>query len=592
MGKIRVLEPHIVSKIAAGEVIERPASVVKELVENSLDAGARRIEVSIESGGLAKIAVSDDGEGMAPEDLQLAIKRHTTSKIATEQDLERITTLGFRGEALASIVEVAKVTITTRARESEEAVRLEVAGGEVLSFEPCGRGPGTTVEVRELFYNLPARRKYLRSEQTEGYHILRAMKRFVLAQREVHFSLTSDGRVTLEAPAQRDLREQLALLYGPEFARRLIEVHTEGDSIKVSGLIALPDEARAGRQDQFIFVNGRYVRDQAVNYAIARAYEGLVKGGKFPPIFLFIEISPELVDVNVHPRKEEVRFADARLVQAEVKRAIEAGLLSRQVIPKLEEAGPRARAEVPHRRGVPRGRFSLRGPVASHQPLGLDLKRELAELELAARRLEPEEAKPSWKILGQLHNTYILVQTEEGLELIDQHVAHEQVLYERFMIQLREGEIPRQRLLIPLTIELSREEADLLATHLDLLDRRLGIGLEPFGAARQGGSLILREWPQVLAERLTKERAEEALGKITRLLEAGEEPEFGELVEEVAAELACAAALTKNTPLSLEEMESLVRQLQGLRNPYRCPHGRPIVVKYTLEDLERRFSRR
>ncbi len=591
MGKIRVLDPHIVSKIAAGEVIERPASVVKELVENSLDAGARRIEVSIESGGLVKIAVSDDGEGMALEDLQLAIKRHTTSKIATEQDLERITTLGFRGEALASIVEVAKVTITTRTRESEEAVRLEVAGGEVLSIEPCGRGPGTTVEVRELFYNLPARRKYLRSEQAEGYHILRMMKRFVLAQREVHFSLTTAGRVTLEAPAQRDLREQIALLYGPGFARRLIEVRAEGDSIKVSGLIALPDEARAGRQDQFIFVNGRYVRDQAVNYAIARAYEGLVKGGKFPPVFLFIEISPELVDVNVHPRKEEVRFADARLVQGEVKRAIEAGLLSRQVIPSLGETGPRTRAEVSHRRG--RGRLSLRGPLVS-QPLGLDLKRELAELaasrpESPARvQPEPEERKPSWKILGQLHNTYILVQTEEGLELIDQHVAHEQVLYERFMVQLREGEIPRQRLLIPLTIELSREETDLLAAHLDLLNRKLGIGLEPFGS----GSLILREWPQVLAERLTKERAQEALEKIVALLEAGEEPEFGELVEEVAAELACAAALTKNTSLSPEEMESLVRQLQELKNPYRCPHGRPIVVKYTLEDLERRFSRR
>jgi DNA mismatch repair protein MutL len=592
MGKIRVLEPRVVSKIAAGEVIERPASVVKELVENSLDAGASRIEVSIEKGGLAKITVADDGEGMDPEDLQLAIRRHTTSKIATEEDLERITTLGFRGEALASIVEVSRVTITTRARGREEAVRLEVAGGEVLALEPCGRAPGTTVEVSELFYNTPARRKYLRSEQAEGYHILRTMKRFVLAQRGVHFALTSDGRSVLEAPAQRDLRERLALLYGPEFARRLIEVQSEGNLIRVSGLIALPEEGRADRQDQFIFVNGRYVRDQAVSFALARAYEGLVKGGKFPPVFLFIELSPELVDVNVHPRKEEVRFTDPRLVQAEVKRAVEAGLLSRQIVPKLGEArpGPGAKATKAIRPGRGRGQLALRKPLAG-QPLGLDLRKELAA---SAHRPGPElpaqsgEARPTWKILGQLHNTYILVQTEEGLELIDQHVAHEQVLYERFLAQLQEGEIPRQRLLIPLALELPREEAELLAAHRELLEERLGIGLEPFG----GGSFIIRDWPQVLAERLTKERAREALEKVSRLLEAGEEPEFAEFVEEVAAELACAAAITKNTPLSPEEMEGLVRQLQALENPYRCPHGRPIVVKYTLEDLERRFSRR
>lgn len=590
MGKIRVLEPHVVSKIAAGEVIERPASVVKELVENSLDAEAKRIEVSIEGGGLAKIVVADDGEGMAPEDLQLAIQRYTTSKIATEEDLERITTLGFRGEALASIVEVAKVKITTRARTSEEAVRLEAAGGKVLLFEPCGRAPGTTVEVSELFYNTPARRKYLRGEQTEGYHILRTMRRFVLARLGVHFTLTSNGRVALEALAQGDLRERLALLYGPGFARRLIEVRSEGNLIRIFGLIAPPEEARTGRQDQFIFVNGRYVRDQAVSYALARAYEGLVKGGRFPPVFLFIELPPELVDVNVHPRKEEVRFADPQLVQAEVKKAVEAGLLSRQIVPRLEEP----RYVGAPRRGRGRGRLALQKPLAS-QPLGLDLQKELA---VPARRpslgpempaqLEPEGTRPSWKILGQLHNTYILVQTEEGLELIDQHVAHEQVLYERLLAQLRAGEVPRQRLLIPLAIEFPREEAELLASHRELLEEKLGIGLEPFG----GGSLILRDWPQVLAERLTKERAREALEKVLRLLEAGEEPEFSEFVEEVAAELACAAALTKNTPLSPEEMEGLVRQLRGLENPYRCPHGRPIVVKYTLEDLERRFSRR
>ena len=578
MAKVKVLDPHLVNKIAAGEVIERPASVVKELVENSLDAGASRVEVAIEHGGLTEIAVADDGEGMSPEDLRLAIRRHTTSKIATEQDLERIITLGFRGEALASIVEVSKTAITTCARGGEEAARLEVAGGDVISLEPAARAPGTTVEVRELFYNTPARRKYLRSEKTERYQIMRTMRRFILARSEVHFILVSDGRTAIDAPPTTDLRERIAALYGPGFARALIEVQSEGDRIKIFGLVGRPEEARADRRDQLIFVNGRCIHDQAVSYAISRAYEGLVKEGKFPPIFLFIELPPELVDVNVHPRKEEVRFADHRLVQGEVRRAIHHGLLSQQIVPKLEPERPRPRREGVHYREYRR--------AAQGEGLELDLRREFAEW--AARERPPAPPEPAWRILGQLHNTYILVQTDEGLELIDQHVAHERVLYERFIAQLEGGEVPRQRLLIPMTIELPPERAELLAGHLDLLDKRLGIGLEAFG----GGSFILRDWPEVLAERLGKEGTREAIEKVLDILESGEEPQFTELAKDLAAELACAAALVKNTPLSAEEMQNLVQQLRETENPYRCPHGRPIIVKYTLEDLEKRFGRR
>ncbi|HIC95711.1 TPA: DNA mismatch repair endonuclease MutL, partial [Candidatus Bipolaricaulota bacterium] len=450
MGRIRVLDPCLVGKIAAGEVIERPASVVKELVENSLDAGAGRIEVSLEKGGLAKIIVSDDGEGMTSEDLRLAIQRHTTSKIAGEEDLERITTLGFRGEALAAIVAVSKTRITTRTREGEEAARLEIAGGEVLSFGPAARAPGTTVEVSDLFYNTPARRKHLRGERAESYHIMRAMKRLILARPRVHFRLLADGRTVLDAPPQGDLRGRLAAIFGPEFVRKLIEVHSGSNRelIEVFGLISPPEEARSDRQAQLIFVNGRPVRDQAVNYAISRAYEGLVKPGKFPPVFLFITISPELVDVNVHPRKEEIRFSRTQLVQEEVRRAIEAGLLSRRLIPELRDRDrdrearvrPQARPKTASR-ARSRGELALQKPFTG-QPLDLELRRELAEV---AHRPEPqvrpeeEKATWGWKILGQLHNTYILVQTEEGLELIDQHAAHEQILYEKFLAQLGEG---------------------------------------------------------------------------------------------------------------------------------------------------------
>jgi len=576
MAKVNRLDPHLVNKIAAGEVIERPASVVKELIENSLDAGAARIEVVIAHGGLTGITVSDDGEGMSPEDLELAIQRHTTSKITTEHDLERIRTLGFRGEALASIVEVSKTIITTRTRGSEEAVKLVIEGGEARALEPAARGPGTTVEVREIFYNTPARRKYLRSERTERSQIMRTMRQFILAQPQVHFKLTSDGRAAIDAPPSADLRERIAVLYGPQLARALIEVQSEGN-LKIVGLIGRPEEARADRGAQFIFVNGRYVRDRAISYAIARAYEGLVKGGKFPPVFLFIEIMPELVDVNVHPRKEEVRFADVRLVQGEVRRALGAALLSQKIVPKLEPERLRPQREARQYRYAPR-----------EEPQ-LNLRQELMELREAPRVAAlPEREAPGLRVIGQLHNTYILLQTDEGLELIDQHVAHERILYEKFLAQLQGEEIPRQRLLIPMTIEFPQDEAKLLAAQLDFLDKKMGIGLEAFG----GGSFILRDWPQVLAERLTKEGAREALGKIIELLESGEEPNFAELIKHLAAELACAAAVKKNTPLAPEEMIALVRQLHATENPYRCPHGRPIIVKYTLEDLERRFGRR
>jgi DNA mismatch repair protein MutL len=577
MAKVNRLDPHLVNKIAAGEVIERPASVVKELVENSLDAGALRVEMAIEHGGLSRITVADDGEGMSPKDLELAIQRHTTSKISTEEDLEQISTLGFRGEALASIVEISKTTITTRARGSEEALQLAVEGGEVRSLEPAARARGTTVEVKEIFYNTPARRKYLRSERTERFQIARTMRRFILAHSKVHFKLTNDNRLSIEAPPAADLRERVAAIFGPELARSLIEVQSEG-KVRVSGLIGRPEGARADRQDQFIFVNGRYVRDRAVSYALSRAYEGLVKGGKFPPVFLFIEIMPELVDVNVHPRKEEVRFADPRLVQGEVKRALGAALLSHEIVPQLEPEQPRRE---PHYHGYRR--------VPQEEGLELSLKREFAELREAPQAVAPPKREVAGlRLLGQLHNTYILLQTDEGLELIDQHVAHERILYEKFLAQLQGEEVPRQRLLIPLTLEFPQDEAELLAERLDFLDRRLGIGLEAFG----GGSFILRDWPQILAERLTKEGAREAIEKILKILESGEEPNFAELVHQLAAGLACAAAVKKNTSLAPEEMQNLVQQLRQAENPYRCPHGRPIIVKYTLEDLEKRFGRR
>jgi len=573
MGRIKELAADLIEKIAAGEVIERPASVVKELIENSLDAGARRVEVSITRGGMERIVVSDDGSGMLPEDLELAVRPHTTSKIGDERDLERIVTLGFRGEALAAIVEVSKVAITTRAREAAEAVRLRVDGGAARGLEPAARAPGTTVEVLDLFYNTPARRKYLRSARTEGQQIVQVVKRFALAWPEVHFKLVSDDRVILDLPPAGGLRERLAALYNPALARALIAVDAEGP-VRISGLISPPELTRADRSDQFFFVNRRYVRDQGLSYAVAHAYENLLKKNRVPIFFLFLELEPERVDVNVHPRKEEVRFAEPGLVQGLVRRAVQAALLSERAVPSL---APERRPRRPEARPAP-------------TRLELDLKREL----IAPRPQEPSmpppqprEAMPEFRVLGQLHRAYIVIETPEGLELIDQHVAHEQVLYEQISKQLGSGQVARQRLLFPLAVELPSEAAELLLERAEWLRERLGIVMESFGK----GSLIVREWPQVLAEHLSAESAREVLEKVASHLREDEPLEFAALAERLAAELACAAALKKNTPLTPEEMESLVRQLKETENPYRCPHGRPIIIKYALEDLERRFGR-
>jgi DNA mismatch repair protein MutL len=585
--RVRELDTHLVSKIAAGEVIERPASVVKELVENSLDAGASRIEVVVEGGGLRRMAVIDDGHGLSREDLRLAIRRHTTSKIRSEEDLERICTLGFRGEALASIVEVSRATIVSRDEGSQEATRLEVEGGVITHERAEGRRRGTTVDVRDLFYNTPARRKFLKSEKTEFFHIMRTIKRFALAHPSVHFVLKHNGRLALESPPARDLREAIAQLYDAELAKDLLAAQAEGREVRVHGLVAPPQRARSDRTEQYVFVNTRYVRDAAVHYAISKAYEGFLKD-KHPIVFLFIDIDPQMVDVNVHPKKEEVRFSNPKLVQMEVMRAITEALLTKGSIPHLKSPRPDRSRSAP--------RQSLRLEPPAREAPELDLKRELLERARAAERPQPPFTPPSSetgptvrdRVLGQLHGTYILVQTPEGLELIDQHVAHERILFEKILDQLTSGRVRSQKLLIPLTLELPPDQAELLEKHLDVLDGKLGIGLERFG----GRTYLVREWPESFSEELTLERVQHTLERVLQALEREDEPGLEELAKQLAADLACEAAVVKNTPLTLSEMEHLIRELRQTGNPYRCPHGRPIIVKYSIGELERAFGRR
>jgi DNA mismatch repair protein MutL len=584
--KVKVLDAHLVNKIAAGEVIERPASVAKELIENALDAGATTIELCVEGGGQRRLCVADDGEGMPQEDLLLAIQRHTTSKISCESDLFNIRTLGFRGEALASIVEVSKTLITSKSDASPEGVQVEIEGGRVLTVKAAGRARGTTVDVRDLFFNVPARRKFLKSDKTEFFHIVRAVKRFALAYPSVHFRLEHDGKTVLDLPPSNDLRQTIARLYTPDLARALLDVHMAIPGITVHGLVSPSQLVRSDRTEQFLFVNGRFVKDSQINYAISQAYESVLKSDQHPYIFLFIEIDPRAVDVNVHPQKAEVRFAEPIKVQAVVKQAITKALTSAHAVPRWE-GGPHPSSPLPAegegRKGESLASSQTREPATTLTQL--DLR---TEIETFRQVSSPGEPAPGFRVLGQLHGTYILVQTESGLEIIDQHVAHERVLYEKFLAQLKEHKVMRQRLLIPITIEMPPDKAELLAAHLADLDERLGIGIEHFG----GGTFILRDWPQVLTSEWSKTEFLATIEGVLAVLEQEAELALEELAKTVAARVACEAAVVKNKPLRLEEMTELIRQLKQTQNPYRCPHGRPIVLAYSIEELEKKFGRR
>lgn len=581
--KIKKLDPHLVNKIAAGEVIERPASVVKELVENSIDAGASTIEIKVRKAGIKEITVSDDGEGFTEDDLKLAVKRHTTSKISREKDLESIHTLGFRGEALASIIEVSRLIITTKKKMKDTGIKLSGQGGEIKEVKTTGRGKGTTVQVKDLFFNTPARKKYLRTERTEFYHIKKTVKRFILSHPQSHFRLIHNGRKIIDSPKASGLREVISDLYDPTLAKSMIEIESKGNQLRVSGLVSDLLNTRSNRAEQFTFVNGRYVRNKTLSYVIGKSYQGLIEKGRHPLIFLYLNINPQMVDVNVHPKKEEVRFTNLSLVKNQVKSAVTGGLQSAGMAFSSKQYKPSVKRE---------GRAGMTLDEKSTASGGwekLDLQAELEEVKERKSLEEKMDKKRGYKIIGQLLDTYILVQTIEGLRIIDQHVAHERYLFEKLTKQIANGKVAKQRLLIPITIDLSFDESELLKDSLELLDQKLGIGMEYFG----GGSFILRDWPQVLTERLSKEDFQSTMESIVEALENEDldEMDLDELIRDLAAEMACHGAIKAGTSLDYAEISDLLDRLEYLDNPQTCPHGRPIIIEYSLKELNKMFKR-
>jgi len=591
---IQILPDELVDQIAAGEVIERPASVVKELVENSLDAHARRIEVDIERGGAGLIRVRDDGIGIEPAEIPLALTRHATSKIASLADLEHVASLGFRGEALPSIASVARLSVTARSTAAPHAWVLTARDGGPLIPQPAAHPVGTSIEVRDLFFNVPARRKFLRAEQTEFQHIARMLERLALSRFDVAFSLTHNGKkIWTLAPAvsPADRLQRVAELCGEEFAAHVIEISHEADGLRLSGWLGLPTFSRSQTDLQFAFLNGRYIRDKLLAGAARMGYQDVMFHGRFPAYLLYLEMAPALVDVNAHPQKLEVRFRDSRRVHEFVFRTIEAALASTR--PTGHGAGSAPvdwlTASAAYRDLRPpqtQSRFHLPEVRAPAPPVdryrGLFDVRDAHAGSDAGPVPAATDLPPLGFAIAQLHGVYILAQTGEGMVLVDMHAAHERILYER-MKKLLQGDNAQQALLVPEIIPVSPAEADVAEAHAGEFSA-LGFDVARWGPAE----IALRAVPCVLLER---DPAAIVRDVLSDLLEAGRTRRVEQAIDHMLATAACHASVRAQRQLSLSEMNALLREMEGTDRADQCNHGRPTWVRLSLADLDRLFLR-
>jgi DNA mismatch repair protein MutL len=601
---IRLLPPTTVNRIAAGEVVERPASAVKELVENAIDAGAKRIDVTIRDGGATAIIVADDGSGMNRDELALAVERHATSKLS-DDDLEHIRTLGFRGEALPSIGSVARMTITSRPKNAQDAWAIHLEGGAKDGPSPAAHPAGTTVEVRDLFFATPARLKFMKGARTELTHAGDAVKRLAMAHPEIAFTLGDGERSILKlASVQGDLLDarldRLAAIMGSEFATNALPVDAEREGVRLTGHIGLPTFNRGNAMQQFLFVNGRPVRDKLLIGAVRGAYRDFLAHDRHPLLALFLEIASEDVDVNVHPMKAEVRFRDAGLIR---------GLIVSALKHALDAAGHRASTTVGAAalgafRPVsgPALPFGAQRPFVSPRlaedgrafqaPLPgqaiLDnlamMPSARAEIVTDAPQAAPQANWPLGVARGQLHETYIVAQTDDGIVIVDQHAAHERLVYEQMKDALAQSGITRQALLIPEVVELDETDARRIGEHAAEL-AEFGLVVEPFG----GNAVVVRETPALLGEvdagALIRDLADD-------LAEHGEALVLKDRLADISATMACHGSVRAGRRLNADEMNALLRQMEATPNSGQCNHGRPTYVELKLADIERLFGRR
>jgi DNA mismatch repair protein MutL len=580
MAAIHLLADTLVSQIAAGEVVERPASVVKELLENSLDAGARTITVALEEGGVKRIRVTDDGGGIERADLPLALARHATSKIATLADLERVATLGFRGEALASIASVARVTVTSRTAGAEHAWRVAGEGGPPGPIEPAAHPPGTTIEALDLYFNTPARRKFLKSEATEFAHCAEALARVALARPAVTFTLRHNARVSNHLPATTG-PARIAALLGVEFDRSARRLDAEVPGLRVTGLLGDPAHSRGSRDAQYVFVNGRFVRDKLVAHALRQAYTDVLHGDRHASYAVFFEVDPGAVDVNVHPAKTEVRFRDSRAVHQFVFHAAQRAL----ALTATTAPAPLATAEPVGDRFVPRApQFQASLGVAQPAAAYAAMFEGLSSPAAVARTPVPAATEqPLGFALAQLHGVYILAQNSQGLVLVDMHAAHERIVYEQLKRALDARELSAQQLLIPVTFHADALDVATVAEHDEAL-RALGFEM----AALSPTAVVVRGVPGAVA---AGDVSALARGLLHDLREFGGTRVLTERRDELLATMACHGAVRANRALTVPEMNALLRRMEETERAGQCNHGRPTWYQLSLADLDKLFLR-
>jgi DNA mismatch repair protein MutL len=616
MGRIRLLSETVASQVAAGEVVERPASVVKELVENSLDAGARKIDVVIRRGGISLIRVIDDGCGMDRDDALLSLERHATSKIRSAADLQAVTTLGFRGEALPSIASVSRFRLTTREARAIAGTEIVVNGGKIEIVRDGGEPPGTQIEVRSLFYNLPARRKFLRLENTESRNIEHQIHLQAVGHPGIGFSLMRDDRMLFQLPATTTLSDRIRDLYGVDLLERLVELNdADLRKVRITGFIGQAGLSRQARSQQLVFVNGRAIESNVITAAIREGYHTALMKGQYPVTFLFLGIDPAVVDVNVHPAKREVRFRDPSGVREAIVSCIQQTLEraragwqekfhaptgpSAAVSPaaaldltlRPEISGPQeTHRELPHL-GAPVAGGGDPGTTSIPSVVGQAPRLPERRFESAgdAPALQRQErfAKPAqheFQIIGVLSKLYVLMENADGLVLVDQHAAHERILFEELRRRMEEQGMPTQKLLLPQTFEVPPRDADWIERNISVL-QKMGIGIESFGP----GTFKIDSLPSFL----NVSDATQFMRKvIDDLKSAGNSASAMRLGEEMIAKTVCRHAVKANDPLRYPEIEKLIRDLLDCRLPYCCPHGRPTMIQISLAELEKKFGRK
>ncbi len=590
MGQIAALDQNMINMIAAGEVIERPASVVKELMENSIDAGATKITVAIEDGGKKLISVADNGCGMDAEDLACAFEPHTTSKIRTSADLHAIATLGFRGEALASIASVARVRAVSRTHDSAGANCIEIDCGNKGQVTPCSGDCGTTIQIRDIFYKLPARRKFLRTGNTEMGHVSEQFTRMALANENLDLTLTHNGRELHRLLSKQDLGRRVAELF-PMLSLRtsndLIEVRSMEKDLNIFALLGKPGISRTNNRFQYVFLNGRFIRDKFISHAIKEAYRGLLEPNRFPVVFLFIQMPCEDYDVNVHPTKIEVRFYNANLVHSQILGALREKLLSADLetegrlpsTPAAKNASPRSAPVASQRIADAMAEF-----FRKQRPVHRQEHIRFQPASSATRRdASPERPAQYDKKFLQIHDSFIVAQTDDGFVIIDQHALHERILYDDLAKRIRQGRLESQKLLIPESFEVSLSAAQTLEGSAELIEK-LGIELVPFGPR----TMAVQAFPTLLADVQPVDFIQDLMDLLEHT-DAGADPE--QLLDEVLNMAACKAAIKAGQKLTDSEIEHLLSDRHKAESASRCPHGRPTTLKFSIAELEKQFKR-